>query len=197
MQLVGLTEKFIEKSNSLNEYEIQLDALTKRAYNESLEIFFEDSGYKSLTKRDPSLNYNGENIPFLKDKNNWHPWQTYLGQLLFTKSGSIKPANGRSLIAVYNKSGNVGKLTYASSSQMRSAVIENGLKKKYLIDLPRTQEKQDNEYEILSILEDVKNGKMISNMYGKSRKLLTHPNHLIVFSNYLLDPERLTQDWLE
>ena len=40
----------------------------------------------------------------------------------------------------------------------------------------------------------IENGKMISNIYGKSRELLTHPSHVIVFSNYLLDPEALTQD---
>jgi hypothetical protein len=67
--------------------------------------------------------------------------------------------------------------------EMELTLISEGIKKLYFLDLPRTPGTEDSLDNILSIIEDLKNGHIVSNMYGHSKKLLMDPPHVIIFTN--------------
>lgn len=66
-----------------------------------------------------------------------------------------------------NRPEEVAKVTFGTASQLRSAIISAGSRKCYFLDLPRTSSSDDS---ILGVIEDIKNGHIVSNMYGQSRK---------------------------
>ena len=88
----------------------------------------------------------------------------------------------------------VGRISYGSSSQLRSILTKGSAKKIYIIDLPRSKERNDNEIDLLSAIEDLKTGFVINNMYGDGGALIMEPPHVIVSSNYILDRDALSQD---
>lgn len=88
----------------------------------------------------------------------------------------------------------IGRITFGTASQLRSSVITMGPKKLYLLDLTRTKGRADNEHDLMSALENIIDGMIISPMYGKAGKLLMEPPHIMITSNYLLDYELLSLD---
>lgn len=114
----------------------------------------------------------------------------------------IMPAQDRKIIWLVDKQGNIGKstfvkwifeghqndvalLSFGSSGQIRSAVISAGVKKLYIFDMPRSPSKSEmnNFHDVITALEYIKNGLIVSNFYGRYKKLLMNPPHVIVFSN--------------
>lgn len=77
-----------------------------------------------------------------------------------------------------------------SSSQLISAVINMGMKKTYILDIPRAKSGgswDDRIADLMITIESIKNGLLVSAMYGKINQLIMpHPN-VIVFSNYDLN----------
>ena len=131
--------------------------------------------------------------------------------LLFLKTGEVRQPDPRKILFLLDTIGNVGKssffkylyfknptsigrVTYGSASQLRSSFINNRTKKIYIVDLPRTKGKEDRIEEILSTIEDAKNGMISSNMYGVGTTLLMEPPHIIVSSNYVIDQNALSED---
>ena len=57
----------------------------------------------------------------------------------------------------------IGRITFGSSSQLRSIITKLGPKKIYIIDL-------------LSAIEDLKTGFVINSMYGEGRTLIMEPH---------------------
>ena len=77
---------------------------------------------------------------------------------------------------------------------LRSALINIGAKVCYIIDLPRSKSKFDNQIEIVSIIEDLKNGLIFSPMFGKNSKLIMEPPFILISGNELITSGSLSKD---
>jgi hypothetical protein len=64
--------------------------------------------------------------------------------------------------------------------------MNHGPKRAYFIDLPRTQGFYDKKGDLLSVIEEVKNGHVMSSMYGKGGVLIMPHPHIFIFSNEAL-----------
>jgi len=109
--------------------------------------------------------------------------------------------NDRDMIWVCNRSGNAGKsklmkymrfhrdrynmarVPMGSANQIKTAVIEKGPHKIYMVDMPRVRGSDERLTEIFSALEEIKNGWVESAMYGKPAELIMEPPHIVIFSN--------------
>lgn len=106
----------------------------------------------------------------------------------------------RSVIWVYNPAGNVGKSKFqkwlcwkgkakrvclGTATQIKTAIATAGAYSCYLCNLPRVSGNQESQRDLFSALEDIKDGWVESNMYGKDNQLFMDPPHLWVFSNDL------------
>lgn len=72
--------------------------------------------------------------------------------------------------------------------------MNNGPKNIYFIDLPPTPEKKDKMEDLISVLEEIKNGHVMSTMYGSGRCLLMPHPHIVIFSNQALNYSFLSKD---
>lgn len=155
--------------------------------------------------------YDGRDIQIFKDSKNWYEWQTEIYNMIFDKKGNIKEPDLRQITSIVDFEGNsgktsyfkylyilnkndIGRLTYGTASQLRSAVVGLGKKKIYIIDLARTKAKEDSQQDLLSVIEDIKSGMVFAAMYGQAKELIMEPPHVIVSSNYLLNTESLSSD---
>lgn len=140
-------------------------------------------------------------------------------------SYDIKNGDTRTIIHIYDEAGNNGKSSFVkyliyldmvgldfdgnktlmknqigafsigSSSQLKAAAYNMGPKKMYLIDLPRSINKDLDIPSLMGSLEMLKNGSILGvNMYGAGNSLLFEPPIIVLFSNYLLDFDSLSPD---
>lgn len=182
-------------------------SFTKNNFYDRLAIIQNDDRY--LCKSDISK-YDGTDIEIFNEKKNYYTWQLKLEQLLFTKDGEFQPANEREIIYILDESGCSGKSTYwkhllikynreigvlseANSGQLKSALCRMGRKKLYVVDLPRTSASIGIN-DLLNVLEQLKSGLVINNMYGVDQTLVVPPVHVVVSGNYIpygsLSPDR-------
>lgn len=164
--------------------------------------------------------YSRDDIRVLDKVENWNKWERQLYSLIFkVKENNIKPiekesfrkSTNREIISIVDFVGNSGKSTfwkwildkykgevatipYGSASQLRSRIVNLGPKKLYIIDLPRTSGKNDNKEDILSVIEEIKSGKVDSTMYGSSESLIFDCPWVIVSSNFEFKYESLSRD---
>lgn len=155
--------------------------------------------------------YKGEDINFLKDKDKRYPWQNALSLLLFeTDETRFKEPDDRTIHWITDIYGNSGKsalvkyycfnytgctkVSFGSAAQLRSGVIDAGPNVIYFIDIPRTLGTDDSLNNTISVIEDLKNGFVVSNMHGKNRRLMIKPPHIVVFSNMKAPTEKLSSD---
>ena len=146
----------------------------------------------------------------------YYSWQRELMISLFdtpfvNKKSQIVSANDRTITFILDPVGNSGKskftkflcytfpksivkLAFGSAQQLRSAIISTGPKQVYFIDLPRTLGTTDHISDIISALEDLKNGFITTSMYGKYQYLLIEPPHIIIFSNNKIDIKLMSAD---
>lgn len=155
--------------------------------------------------------YEGSDIKFLSERENRYPWQNYVYDKIFEdNSSNIKDPDDRTIIWIQDSQGNTGKskfvkyccfsnntctkISFGSASQLRSGLISTGVKKVYFIDIPRTLGVDDSMNNILSAIEDLKNGFLTSNFYGNSSQLMMEPPHIIIFTNMECPQEKLSSD---
>ena len=108
------------------------------------------------------------------------------------------PPNDRDIIWINDAGGNVGKsklvkylkykklavkIPMGNATQLKTNVIAQGASRCYVIDIPRTVGSTEKMSDLISAIEEVKNGDVTSAMYGKVQELLMQPPHVIVFSN--------------
>lgn len=74
-----------------------------------------------------------------------------------------------------------------TATQLKTTIIEGGAHRAFLVDLPRVRGKQERIQELISALESVKNGDVMSSMYGKRLSLMMEPPHVIIVSNEMPD----------
>ena len=106
-----------------------------------------------------------------------------------TKGNRGKTQLTRMLLANHGKE--VGVIPcVGTSNQLVSAIINMGMRKTYILDIPRAKSGgswDDRIADLMLTIESIKNGLLVSAMYGKLNQLLMpHPN-VIVFSNYDLN----------
>lgn len=153
-----------------------------------------------LAEAVPQQPYEGEDINFLDSPERRYPWQNQISNKIFEDNQvTIKDPDDREITWVFDPIGNSGKskfikylcsnssdivkITFGTAPQLRSAIISCGKKKVYIIDMPRTLAEEDSIASLISTLEDLKNGFLVSVFYGKYQSLIMKPPHVIVFSN--------------
>ena len=158
-----------------------------------------------------SYSYSAEDLKVFEDYRNLYDWQKTLYEKIIAPDGEFNTADARKIISVIDKEGKKGKssfvkwlcynhpldiarLSSGTASQLRSDVLNKGIKKCYIIDLPRTKGKSDSLADILSVIEDVKNGFVTSSMDEGDKQLMMAPPTVIVFSNTTLPLHSLSED---
>lgn len=158
--------------------------------------------------------YEASDLLVFDNSARWYPWQKELMSRLFNKDLTIIEPDDRTIIWVQDLMGNSGKskfvkhicynyqedtckLAFGSSTQLRSACITAGARKIYFIDVPRTLGKDDDIFDIISVIEDIKNGFVVTSMYGKHQQLMFDPPHIVVFANVFCPQNTLSGDRLE
>lgn len=155
--------------------------------------------------------YSGKDIEVLDDPDRRYPWQNKIIDLLFDSSTSrIKDADDRSIVWITDAAGGTGKsklvkwacvhydnivkISFGTSSQLRSAIIAAGPRQIYFVDIPRTLGSDDSIHSLMSALEDLKNGYIVSSMYGRNESLLLDPPHIVVFTNKDCPEQMMSKD---
>lgn len=161
------------------------------------------------------ITYSGADIEVLDDPDRRYPWQQkIINEIIDSDSAVIKTADDRSIIWVEDSKGGSGKskltkwccarydsivkISFGTSNQLRSAIIAAGQRKVYFIDVPRTLGSDDSMPSLMSALEDLKNGFVVSAMYGKNESIMLDPPHIIVFSNAACPDNLMSEDrWIK
>lgn len=155
--------------------------------------------------------YTGTEISFLSQKENRYPWQASIIHHLYDEGEvSIKTPDDRSIIWIQDKQGNSGKsklvkylcfnsddivkISFGTAGQLRSSVISIGPRKVYIVDIPRTLGDDDSIPSLISSIEDIKNGYIVSSMYGKHQQLMMDPPHIIIFTNAPCPTAMMSED---
>lgn len=155
--------------------------------------------------------YEGSDIEFLNNVEARYPWQITLFEILFeTIPFTLRKPNDRDIIWITDEQGNSGKskfvkyccyynkgcakISFGSAGQLRSAIIHAGAKVCYFVDMPRTLGTDDSVNSIISALEDVLNGFVVSSYYGETKTLLMEPPQVVVFSNNDCPYDKLSSD---
>lgn len=144
--------------------------------------------------------YKGKDIEILDRAETRFPWQNSLiNKIIDFDTLRVKDADDRTIIWIRDTKGSTGKsklvkwfcsrynnmvkISFGTSSQLRSAIIAAGQRQVYFVDVPRTLGSDDSMASLMSALEDLKNGFVVSSMYGQNQSILLDPPHIIVFSN--------------
>lgn len=163
-----------------------------------------------VTSRDLQK-YDGRELEFLRKPENRHPWQACILQFILDAAEiAIKNPDDRTIIWITDTQGNSGKsklikylcynyddiikVPFGTATQLRASLISAGAKKVYLVDMPRTMGDDDSIPSLIASIEDLKNGFLVSSMYGKTAKLMMEPPHIIIFSNALCPQQSLSTD---
>lgn len=218
-QLLRLVNRYIYKTNLQEAMDRpSIKALLKKDFYEKIKKLEKNETIKNIEIPEEFPNYNGSDVKLLEDKKNWHPWQIELHKKFFYKNGEIKKAapDDRKIYFLYDPKGcsgkstffkwllwkntdDIGYLTSGTASQLRSALSQTDYKNMYLCDLPRSLGAQDSLRitDLMGVIEELKSGTLMSIMYGKNSVVLQDKSHIIISSNQLLDPNRLSKDRLE
>jgi hypothetical protein len=129
---------------------------------------------------------------------NPYPWQHHIMDMI------KRIPNDRKIIWIDDSHGNVGKskllkhlcfnglakrIPMGNATQLKTNVITQGAARVYCVDIPRTIGSTEKMHDLISAIEEVKNGWVGSAMYGKHQELYMEPPHVLCFSN--MPPPRL------
>lgn len=155
--------------------------------------------------------YEGKDLEFLDESSNWRPWQRVLYDQLFDIFPlSIATPDDREIIWVTDSFGCTGKsfwvkwlcfnnnsiikVPFGSSTQLRCALASLGPRSVYFIDVPRTLGSDDDINAFMSVCEDLKNGFIVSAMFGRYNQLMMKPPHVIVLSNMKFPEKEISRN---
>ncbi len=155
--------------------------------------------------------YNQDDIAFLKDPEKRYPWQNAILTKIFDNvPHTVKTPDDRTVYWITDINGCSGKsklvkfacvsnsecvkLSFSTAGQLRSALTHLGPKKVYWIDIPRTVGDDDSLNDILTVVEDLKNGHITSAYYGAYNQLMMAPPSVVIFSNDRPPIKKLSTD---
>lgn len=138
------------------------------------------------------------------------PWQITLNKIMESEP------DDRTITWITNSSGNVGKssfvkyhcfksskstrslfcrVPFGTATQIKTFIYKFGASRTFFIDVPRTLgTKSEHFSDLMSALEDLKNGFISTPMYGKCQELYFDPPHVICFSNGPPPREMMSND---
>jgi hypothetical protein len=193
----------------INDYELL--ANTKHAFYESAKKF--DLNLKWIKYRSPAdeLDYDGTDLELFENPKNWFDWQKKLYNKIFYDNGDIREPDDRKIIAIVDEHGNKGKskfikylcvnnlnriskISFGTSTQLRSSLIAGGQKDVFLIDFTRARGRSDSVDDVLATVEDLKGGFLTSGMYGRNKTLMQKPPTIVIFTNKHLPYNQLSTD---
>lgn len=202
----------------LNELVTELDIPREMVTVECMQGTWEQAKLyctKSDTSMGPvftnEITYSGKDIELLDDDSRRFPWQRkIIYEILEKDTLAVKNPDDRTIIWIEDTQGGNGKsklvkwfctrfntcvkISFGTSNQLRSALIAAGPRLVYFIDVPRTLGSDDSLASLMSALEDLKNGFVVSAMYGKAQQLLLDPPHIVVFSNDKCPDKMMSED---
>jgi len=142
--------------------------------------------------------YEGKGLPA-----KLHPWQQHIVDTVKQECKDTRTVNwvyddeggkGKSTLAKYIGYHRLGyTFTVLTSNGIAYMVIKRGAAPCYIFDIPRTKSKKISMDEVYSVLEQVKNGHVISDKYDGGELLMDHP-HVWVFSNYMPNLSKMSRD---
>lgn len=158
-----------------------------------------------------SVAYDFSDVKFLDDPEKRYPWQNKILYKLFTTvPHNLKTPDDRSIIWITDEFGNNGKskllkyicshndlcikLSFGTANQLRAAIVSAGPRRLYILDVPRTLGTDDSMNDILSTIEDAKNGYVVSSFYGNYQKLVMAPPAILIMSNMRCPVNKLSAD---
>lgn len=208
-QIIKCCETNIPKVAENQYFSVQ--ALTKTGFELELQRMKRNENYQ-ITQEPTLFNeYKGDDLVMFDNPKNWYSWQKEIYNKLFDKDGILKQPDPRKIISLVDEVGNsgksafykylnfkypsqIGRLGYGSAGQLRSSVMNIGPKPLYIVDLARTKGRDDRQEDLLSILEDVKNGCVWNNFRGSGYTLMMAPPSIVVSSNYHFNYSALSED---
>lgn len=165
------------------------------------------------TVKSASINvaYDFSDIKFLEDREKRYPWQNQVLDWLFEEIPyTFKAFSDRNIVWITDEEGCNGKskllkymcshndlcikLSFGTANQLRAAVVNAGPRKVYVLDVPRTLGVDDSMNDILSTVEDIKNGYVVSSFYGNYQKLVMNPPAVLIMSNVRCPVNKLSAD---
>lgn len=164
-----------------------------------------------IIKQEQEAIYDQSDIEFLKDKDKRYPWQQeIIEKIIDEDSNIIKHPNDRTIIWITDTEGctgksklvkylctnydSIAKLSFGTANQLRSSVTQLGKRIVYIIDIPRTLGHDDSMNDVISVIEDLKNGFVVSSFYGSYNELIITPPHIVIFSNKECPINKLSKD---
>jgi hypothetical protein len=198
-------------------------ALMKTEFNQYILKNNNESQTSNTKSYDDGSEYSGDDIRFMNDRSVWHKWQRQIYGTLFHESVTnqedrIRKPHDRKITFLYCPHGNTGKsvfwkwlqnklkdsnslgrLTIGSSQQLKSALTKMPHRQIYVCDIPRTisSEDQNRMSSLISTIESLKDGVLLNVMYGENMAILMDRPHIIISSNFLINPDLLSRDRLE
>lgn len=208
-QLTKFCQKFLPEDQLYDAKGISRDDLTEMLVRLNNNNLVEKYSEPPELYEDPQ--YDREDVEFFNDRSKWYPWQRDVYDMIFTESREFKKPDPRHIVNLIDTRGNSGKssffkwlyykhpqqigiIGYGTAAQLRSSIVKIGSKRIYIIDLTKSKSKNKNEEDLLSILEDTKNGFIINAMYGAGKPLIMEPPHIFVSTNYTFNYELLSED---
>lgn len=145
--------------------------------------------------------YRGQDVIGLEDM---YPWQKFM------HDSTIRcDPHPRHVHCIVDPKGNAGKSVFTkmmvyrysdevcvvplglSAQQIKTALVSQGMKKIYLIDIPRNNK---SIIDLMDTIEELKRGLVISSFYGKFNQLMMPRPHIILFSNHMPKMKLLSLD---
>lgn len=117
--------------------------------------------------------------------------------------------NDRSIVWIYNAGGCIGKsklvkyccynklatrIPLGKAHQIKTSAIAKGAQRCYLLDIPRVTGSEESQRDLMSAIEEIKNGFVEACMYGKNDIMFMEPPHVFVFSNDIPNIEMCSKD---
>lgn len=146
--------------------------------------------------------YMGKDLAIMRDP---LPWQQEVIDIL------AGPPDRRCIYWIVDEHGNKGKsvltkwlwfrnkkdvavIPFGTATQIKTSVIAKGPRLIYLLDVSRSLGEGETMQSIFSAIEQIKNGFVLSAMYGKDGIMAFEPPHVICFSNYPPPWKRASRD---
>jgi hypothetical protein len=193
----------------------QYSGITKTKYELDVQQYRKLAGYFRLRVPNQNALYDRTDIEMFDDFDAHYPWQKFMRNEIFVdgnvESRKFNTADVRKIYSIVDPESAAGKssfmkwlcnqcpdeivkLTFGTSGQLRSAIIAAGVKKCYIVDLPRSRGKSDKVGDVLAAIEDTKSGYVVSPMYGRHSSMIFNPPHVFVLTNYYLPYSLLAPD---
>jgi len=204
--------KLISRKSQTGIEKIVPQAVNRSKFYNTIKRLEKESDWVEIRAPEAFDDYMAEDLKvFENGKDSFLHWQRDIYELLFDEDENIRKADHRKIIHVldgkgqkgkssfikylcYKQPNEIAKFGYGTAGQLRSAVVKSGRREAYIIDLPRTKGASDKIEDLLTVIEEVKNGHVMTPFRGSLGVLMMEPPFILVFSNEKLPYGSLSAD---